>query len=514
MGTASFIKKPCYERVIALALGVLFVYIMLIQTKTIWSGYHFLDDHELVRIEYSLEHGNSLWDQTLAQLRNDLRIRYRPLYWVERTVGTELLGSDLYAWNLYKAAMAVVTFYLLYMTGYYLRQRWHISALFAAVIMVGPQITPWYRSANQENTGLFLCAVVLYLTARQYNRQKYRNIGYNMLIVAAAVLCSLEKESFVLMLPAFGAVKYWLEYSAREVQTAEESGGKGLWRECLKSNLITYILMAAAFLFHLYMLLFRVGVDKVSYAGFSKEVPMRDYINGIRYSLTRFMTNYVWFAVIMLLLLVVCIQVVNKKRIKYDIGMGLIGCFIMGTQLLAHARSMMWERYIIPFIIGYAIFFVLTGYHMLAEDVLRRRVYTGVLAAMVLLYAGTARDMARSYAQDGEWINGYLNYILDNTTEDAHIIGAYADEELNLATASWLETHGRKREYSYDWNTGTLQDMVHLGEINQEITDWATADAAVCYSSDADKAVAMMGLTGTDTYLRQQYGKYAVIIRQ
>lgn len=514
MGTAPFLKKPFYERVIALALGILFVYIMLIQTRTIWSGYHFLDDHELVRIEYSLEHGNSLWDQTMALVRNDLNARYRPFYWVERSVCTALFGSDLYIWNLYKAIMAACTFYLFYMTGYYLRQRWHISALFAAVIMVGPQITPWYRSANQENTGLFLCAVVLYLTARQYNRQKYRNMGYNMLIVAAAVLCSLEKESFVLMLPAFGAVKYWLEYSAREVQIPEEGGGKGLWRECLKSNLITYILMAAAFLFNLYILLFRVGVDKVSYAGFSKGVPLRDYINGIRYSLTKFMTNYVWFAVIMLLLLVVCMQVFDKKRIKYDIGMGLIGCFVMGTQLLAHARSMMWERYIIPFIIGYAVFFVLVGYHMLAKDVLRRRVYTGVLVAMVLLYTRTARDMARSYAQDGELINGYLNYILDNTTEDAHIIGAYADTELNLATSSWLETHGRKKEYFYDWNTGMLQDMVQLSEVNQETTDWASADAVVCYSSDADKIVVMMGLTGLDPYLRQQYGKYAVIIRQ
>ena len=514
MGIASIIKKPCYERVIAVVLGLIFAYIMLIQTRTIWSGYHFLDDHELVRIEYSLKHGNSLWDQTWTQISNDLKTRYRPLYWVERTVGTALMGSDLYAWNLYKAVMAVATFYLLYMTGYYLRQKWHISALFAAVIMTGPQVTPWYRSANQENTGLLLCAVVLYLLARQYNRQKYRHMGYNMLIVASAALCSLEKESFVLMLPAFGAMKYWLEYTGKGMQTTEPEKRKELWLDCLKSNLITYTLLAVIFLFDLYMLLFQVGVDKVSYAGFQKGTPLREYINGIRYSLTMFMTNYVWFAIMMALILVVCYQVVDKKQIKYDIGMGLIGCFIMGIQLLAHAKSMMWERYIIPFIIGYAMVFVLMGYHMLERDVLRRRVYTGVLVVMVLMYTRTARGMALSYTQDGELINGYLNYILENTTENTHIIGAYADAELNVATASWLETHGRKKEYSYDWNTGGLQDSIHLGEVNHETTDWASAEAVICYSSDADKIVGMMGLTGTDPYLRQQYGKYAVIIRQ
>lgn len=511
---SGYLRKPCCERAIALIMGLLFVGVMLIQTRTLWSGYHFLDDHELVRIEYSLEHGTTLWDQIRAQVRNDLQTRYRPLYWVERVTGTALLGSDLYAWNLYKAAMAVITFYLLYMTGYYLRCRWHISALFAAVIMVGPQITPWYRSANQENTGLLLCAVVLYLTSRQYNRQKYRHMGYNALIVTAAALCSLEKESFVLMLPAFGAVKYWLEYTGREMESGETGRGRDLWRECLKSNLITYALLVAVFLVDLYMLLLRVGVDKVSYAGFQRGIPLRDYINGIRYSLTIFLTNYVWFAVILTLLLTVCCQVINRNQIKYDIGLGVIGCFIMGTQLLAHARSMMWERYIIPFIIGYAIVFVLMGYHMLAGDVMRRRVYTGVLTAMVLMYAWTARGMARSYTQDGELVDGYLNYILENTTEDAHIIGAYADEELNLATASWLEVHGRRKEYSYNWNTGELRDYVHLGEVNQETTDWGLAEAVVCYSSDADKIQGMMGLTASDPYLRQQYGKYAVIIRQ
>ena len=121
-----------------------------------------MDDHELIRIEYWLEHGSDLWE-LVWNFAGNLSSRYRPLYWVERVIGTAILGSDLYIWNVYKAVMGVLTFYMLYMTGYYLRQKWYINTLFAAVIMIGPQITPWYRSANQENTGLFLCAIVLYL---------------------------------------------------------------------------------------------------------------------------------------------------------------------------------------------------------------------------------------------------------------------------------------------------------------------------------------------------------------
>ena len=337
---------------------------------------------------------------------------------------------------------------------------------------------------------------------------------YNLSIAAAVILCSLEKESFILMMPAFGAMKYWLEYAEREIQIVDKGGRKRLLSDCLKSGGITYAIIAIGFLANLYMLLFRVGVDKVSYAGFHKGVSLREYANGIKYSLSKYMTNYVWFAAIFTLLFIVCYQVINKKLVKYYLGFGAISCYVMGTQLLAHAKSMMWERYIIPFIIGYAVLFVFVGYHMLASDTLRRRVYVGVMTVLVLLYASTARGMARSYAQDGELIQEYLDWILENTIESDHFIGAYADEELNLAVASWLETHGRRKMYSYSWDTGAMQDVVQLVEVNQDMTDWGSVEAVVCYSIDADKIVGMMGLTMSDAYLRQQYGKYAVIIRQ
>lgn len=376
------IMKPLAHRMFAVIGGILFVYLFLVRTGTIMSGYHFLDDHELIRIEYWLEHGTDLWEM-VKSFAGNLSSRYRPLYWVERVTGTAIMGSNLYMWNVYKAVMGGLTFYLLYMTGYYLRQRWYINTLFAAVIMIGPQITPWYRSANQENTGLFLCAIVLYLIARQHNRQKYRHLVYNLSIAITVLLCSLEKESFVLMVPAFGAMKYWLEYTERQqIQTQDST--RRLWLDCLKSGGVTYGFLAAGFLFNLYILLFRVGLDKVSYAGFHKGTPLREYYVGITNSLKIYLVNYVWVAVILTLILIVCCQMVDKHRIRYYVGFGVISGFIMCTQLLAHAKSMMWERYIIPFIIGYALFYVFVGYHMLAVDVLRRRVYAGVLAALVL----------------------------------------------------------------------------------------------------------------------------------
>ena len=153
-------KAALFCRIPGLFFGLLMVAGTLIQAETITSGYHFLDDHELLRIEYSLEMDKvPLGELVLAWMKNDLWWRFRPLYWVERVVGTAIMGSDMFYWNCYKAVMGVLTFHLLYMAARYLKAKWYTGVLFAGIIMMGAQFTPWYRSANQENTGLFLCYI-------------------------------------------------------------------------------------------------------------------------------------------------------------------------------------------------------------------------------------------------------------------------------------------------------------------------------------------------------------------
>lgn len=44
-------KVVWQDAVIAVALGTLIIVGILGVARTIWSGYHFLDDHELIRIE-------------------------------------------------------------------------------------------------------------------------------------------------------------------------------------------------------------------------------------------------------------------------------------------------------------------------------------------------------------------------------------------------------------------------------------------------------------------------------
>ena len=128
----------------------------------------------------------------------------------------------------------------------------------------------------------------------------------------------------------------------------------------------------------------------------------------------------------------------------------------MGIELVAHAKSLMTGRYIIPYIVGYACLIVLLGYHYFKKDSFRRRVYTGGLCLLLLLQVPAAYSGARDYAYEGKMTAIYFQAIMDRVPQDGVIIAAIEDEELDLSTASWLEVHGWTQVFYYDRNTEEL----------------------------------------------------------
>ena len=271
--------------VIAFLFGIIIVAGILCIARTIWSGYHFLDDHELIRIEQGAAQKIPLLDQMSGCIKNDLNQRYRPIYWVERVAGGYLMGSNLTAWNIWTAIKGVLAFALLYLGARYVKADRLISLVFPMVVMLGTQFTPWYRSANQESTGLLLCAAVLCLLAAQYAHKKYTSVAYNIPIVILVILSGLEKESFTLFMLVFPMLKLWLEYwdgcDASWVGTRR----KGRLIRMLRENAAVYLCILVAFLINVYMILFRVGVDRLSYAGFHSDTGLNQYLHGISDSL-------------------------------------------------------------------------------------------------------------------------------------------------------------------------------------------------------------------------------------
>lgn len=498
--------------VIALLFGIIIVAGILCIARTIWSGYHFLDDHELIRIEQGAAQKIPLLDQMSGCIKNDLNQRYRPIYWVERVTGGYLMGSNLTAWNIWTAIKGVLAFALLYLGARYVKADRLISLVFPMVVMLGTQFTPWYRSANQESTGLLLCAAVLCLLAAQYAHKKYTSVAYNIPIVILVILSGLEKESFTLFMLVFPMLKLWLEYwdgcDASWVGTRR----KGRLIRMLRENAAVYLCILVAFLINVYMILFRVGVDRLSYAGFHSDTGLNQYLHGISDSLLENMKWNTLIAGLLILMMLLCYQLVEKHNIWRYLSLCAILLCAMGIQLVAHAKSEMWGRYLFPYIIAYGLLFVLLGYHIFKKDRFRSKVYLAVLLGLLgLTVPGAARE-ARDYAKEGEWIQAYFQCILENTAEPDRIVGAFGDEELDLATECWLEAHDRSQVFSNI--NGEWKNTVQLTEPLEGECSWENVKAVTCYSYAQINVLSFMDGMTMDDFDSYTFGNYMVMVRK
>lgn len=497
------------EHIGVLLLGCLVVYGILYKTGTINSGYHFLDDHELIRMEVSFEQQSvSLLQSIKNWMVGDFHWRFRPLYWIERVTGAYFWGSELLYWNYYTAIKGIFTFYCLYFTARYLKYDRIISLIMPCVVMLGSQFTPWYRSANQENTGLLLCAFTLCMIAAQAYRKKYQSWCYNIPIMIGAFLCGLVKESFTLFMPAFIALKFWLEYWDEDYAES----GKKRFIKCLKNNVLTYTVIMVSMLVNVCMIAFYVGVDKVSYAGFQEGTSLAAYLSGIKNSLMMYTIWYTMTAVAIIILAVMCYKSIGKNDIKKYWGLLCIGGFVMATQLVAHAKSGMWERYIIPYILGYVFVFVLLAYRIFEKDKVHKTIFIGVMLFLIYQHAPVAYKGAQDYAYTGKMVNQLLTCIRDNTAEADSIICAFADEELNIATECWLETNDRTQVYT--WSGDEFKNLVQIMGTAPTEYSASNANAIVCYDWQIEEMLQWMAFESEEQYAVHRFGAYAVVIRE
>jgi hypothetical protein len=190
-------NRSIVEILCVTALGIFIIFGILVAAGTLTSGYHFADDHEVARMEYYLEVSHqSVWNVMSQNIIGDMWRRFRPFYWVERTICAAIFGCNMLYWNIYTGIKGVLAFLFLYLIARNLENNPLCSILFSGIIIIGQQFTPFYRSANQENTGLLVCAFTLWIISRQYRKGVFNGIFDNVLICAGAIIAGLIKESF------------------------------------------------------------------------------------------------------------------------------------------------------------------------------------------------------------------------------------------------------------------------------------------------------------------------------
>jgi hypothetical protein len=427
-------------------LFLLFWFGFLAITGTLNSGYHFTDDHDVLRIERDLS--DTTIGREVGLFFKDLfqsKMRFRPFYTLHRRIATALLGPNFFAWSVYTGLMAILTAFFLYLfmrkTGYTLLE----SMLFAFLTQLGHQAAIWWKLGANETLGMFVLSASMLLMAQSVFAKKNKLI-YRLLFIVTAVLATWSKESFVLMLPALVLWRIYLTREAEEVSL----------KEAIKRNVITGGLLLAVCLAEVGHIVFRVGTTGIQYAGYEGFKPSVF----IKTALAGFMAVQGWVLVLLLGLCAVAAYR-GSKRTGKSIGSGdfsflwwqtLIAAFIIGPQVVLYMKSGMMERYLLPGVMGYTFLMVVllrflrekmipTANRNVVFSLKRPLQATAILLLAVVALQGlrVSRYTAIAFAEEGRGTNDWFQSIRRNTApQDLLLVvtdtGRYYEPAVSLKT--------------------------------------------------------------------------------
>ena len=110
------------------------VFGLLMITGTLFSGVHFVDDHEMMRFVNHIEK-EGVWSCINYEVHRDLTMRFRPLYYFVRVCLVILFGYNYLAWGVFTACTITVALVMSYFCARKLGCNIIHSVFFALVII-------------------------------------------------------------------------------------------------------------------------------------------------------------------------------------------------------------------------------------------------------------------------------------------------------------------------------------------------------------------------------------------
>lgn len=323
------------SRTNALAVGslALFWAVLLTVSGAVTAGYHLVDDHEIVHIAADLRHA-PLWTVASRWITGDLAWRFRPLYIVHRVAEAAAFGDHFLAWSIYTAALGVACAVLLHAALRTMAFSPAESWTFAFFALVGQQSAVWWRLGPNETIGMVLFAAAA-LALAQHARTG--SPAARVSFVAAVVLASLCKESFILAIPAilFGEVWAW--------RTARGASWAGATRHALPEGAVLLAVMMAELLF----IKLRVGTEGIGYAGIAGLTVSKALVTARAIALF----GDLWWVILPVAAITAVLGGI-RPMLRAAAPTAVLFAATVGPQAILYAKSGVVERYYLPGVLG------------------------------------------------------------------------------------------------------------------------------------------------------------------
>lgn len=341
----AFCKNP--KNYLALIMFALGWFIILGFSGSIFSGYHLTDDHELIRINNDFVSGETFLNVEKKWIVNDFEIRFRPFYYLYRVLETKIFGTNIFVWSVNNFIMAVLTAYLFFISFRYLKFSFWASFFAVCLLLLGDQANIWWRLGPNETIGIFLLSLALFFVIKKAISSENKYL-YGSLYLLFAILMSLSKESFVLFIPALFFLQVFITKELKNITW------RGSFMESIWNGVILFVVMILELLF----IFFRVGTNKIGYAGVDKLDPIRYFKTGFVLA----EANFIGLLLFMMIALLIFIIIKNssKNNLKYEffklvnevLPYVILTILILIPQIILYAKSGVTARYIVPGILG------------------------------------------------------------------------------------------------------------------------------------------------------------------
>jgi hypothetical protein len=238
--------------------GLLFFTVLLFGlacfSGSLFSGYHIIDDHEIISIHNDFKSHESFLSVAKRELVNDFSIRFRPLYYIDRVTTILVFGDNFFLWSLYRTLIAVFTAFVLFLFARNFGMGLRESLVFPCISMLGTQSSVWFSRGPAEAPAMLLFAFSLYcisLTRKQ--SRVFRNLAF----AASCVAMSLTKENFALTVPFLCALLIYVDMSRSGLP----------WTACVKMRWGVYAFLVCFLASEFAVIMFAVGTNRIDYAG-------------------------------------------------------------------------------------------------------------------------------------------------------------------------------------------------------------------------------------------------------
>lgn len=468
-----------WELLIVIALSFFMVFGVVVGIGTLTSGYHLVDDHQILEWTYQMEReGQSVWEVISRELANDFTIRFRPLYIITHILKVKLFGINLTYHALVKALEVVISCIFLYYSGRLMGANKVSSFLFAALSLLGYQSPAWWKLGTHEIQGTMLLAVGWYCMLKWLGKKEKKWAVASM--IAFFLMCNY-KESYVLLAPFLMLYVVYDEMKKRELKFSF----KGLWT-CVKANIGYLIAMGIVFVIPLVIITFFVGVNKYDKVGLDASVPLQMYWDALK---DAFATDLKWYVRFTPLFVMVLLTYWDElKKLWKEI---LLTAAFLLPQFVIYGQTGINERYILPSSIGFAFFFVIVILNWKPLSAKRRAVY--VLGLLLLLAAHgrvTLRE-ADYFRYRGEGVTTMLESVMEMSAGKNNVLSCFRpNEEGNLTINYWMKVHGYDNVYYWTEEDGIINQVCdsnfvyRYSEEQQKEQSFNDMDIVVMYNKE------------------------------